>query len=82
MKDKRTYYGAMDESSSDQQVYVNVLIFCIVRKAGPILPLLRVLWQIGSYPCIMHVCMQASRGAGRQADEILVGLKFLEFSTG
>ena len=69
MKDKRIYYGAMDKSSSDQQIYVNILIFCIVRKAGPILPLLVGLMadrQSSMHHACMHAGKQGSRQAGRQ----------------
>ena len=73
MKDKRIYYGAMDKSSSDQQIYVNILIFCIVRKAGPILPLLVGL-MANRQSSMHHACMHAGKqggeqGAGKQGGE-------------
>ena len=43
MKDKRTYYGTMNKSQSDQQICDSMLISCIVRKTGPILSPLVVL---------------------------------------
>ena len=47
MKDKRTCYGTMDKSKSEQQMGDSVSIFCIVIKTGPILPPLWVLQQAG-----------------------------------
>ena len=43
MKDKRIHHGTMDNSFSEQQICVSVWIFCVMRKIGPILPLLGVL---------------------------------------
>ena len=40
MKDERTDHGAMDKSLLEQQICVSALIFCIVKKTGPILPTL------------------------------------------
>ena len=40
MKDERSHYGAVDKSLWKQQICGTVLISFIVRKPGPIFPLL------------------------------------------
>ena len=37
MKIERTHHGAVDKSSSELQIRGSALIFCIVRKTGPML---------------------------------------------
>ena len=39
-KDESTLYSALDRSYLEQQICGSALIFCIVRKTGPMLPLL------------------------------------------
>ena len=77
MKDEMAHHGAMDKSYSEQQICVSASIFCIVRKNWPYRPTISgsySRWQEGR-----QARRQAGRlagwKAGKQADEIWVGLE-------